>query len=699
MSFRRPSSPRQLQRTKAQPKLKTTGVQVWVTLSSRLHALLPSSPTTVGLRVSLKDDSVDGEVAPPTEARPGLKVDANPTVESLCASLCVAFSLFLDSDTKAMLLLAFRDSSGQWVPLGRHTRLSSYSSTIGSPMRLHLALATEPEYASKSTTPPSVTAVARTESGRALALVPRAATRSRPFLLSLQYTSSELTANKKMLVDSGALVSQTIALVADKFGISDVDISDFCLFAQHPFNVELRPEKPLSHYRWLDGTAQLELKRTPDTVHIRVMTESAYLSPRAGAVSAGTPLEVKRTILLSDLLVQLISELQVSPENPAEWAVVGKHRESAKRYFLAETARLEEFLGTFSMDSLVLKRKDATTRQALLEERERQQRKEGRTSIAVRTSDRAPRCCGANPDTLDQCEDYSVTVPVCLAQLRRALVAQYGIQTEGLFIAPTDGGLDRPPNDELTRLWTVLDAGRPLGEGEFSLCALSFAVWQYYSSLPTRIFSHHPLSKLQKAATSYQASMLMAAQLPQRPALLLGWLVRLLTEIVLNADVNGATRQRLAEYFAPALVNGAEAGPDVVRKVVAFVTTLINDKVEETVERQGMVSSYNSEGIVSSSAHSDRASVAGEAAVGGASVGISDWSVTDVADWCRSLAEYNLEHAGWINQVADALAFEEIDGETLAEVRMEDMAALGVEVPERQQLFITAVEQLVAAYS
>lgn len=92
------------------------------------------------------------------------------------------------------------------------------------------------------------------------------------------------------------------------------------------------------------------------------------------------------------------------------------------------------------------------------------------------------------------------------------------------------------------------------------LTSSSAQLW--YEKLPSKVFQTLE-AKLEKAATNYevrsrrgvvarvtqrrrwQASLLLAAQLPQREGLLLAWLMDLLVQVSISASLNGSTVEAL----------------------------------------------------------------------------------------------------------------------------------------------------------
>lgn len=99
--------------------------------------------------------------------------------------------------------------------------------------------------------------------------------------------------------------------------------------------------------------------------------------------------------------------------------------------------------------------------------------------------------------------------------------------------------------------------------------SLAGAILTWYRRLPVRIFQplHH---KLEKAATSYEASLLLAAQLPQRAGLLFAWLMQMAADVLTNGDVNQVTVEELSQSIAPVLI---DTDNDVIRAKLPRIIT------------------------------------------------------------------------------------------------------------------------------
>jgi hypothetical protein len=286
-------------------------------------------------------------------------------------------------------------------------------------------------------------------------------------------------------------------------------------------------------------------------------------------------------------------------------------------------------------------------------------------------------------------------VPVCLVAIADAFVKKFGLQTEQIMSKPAEP-------DALRDLFRDVDAGRALDA--YSVHTLVAGILHWYASLPVRIFQ--PLhDKLTRAATSYEASLLLAAQLPQRAGLLFAWLMQLGTDVLTNADVNQVTIEELSGTIASVLI---QTDNDVIKaKLPRIMAVILRDKVDERTERQEAL-----HGVVVESSSFDFDESDDEAPPAAAAAPATDallppplppahaapvekvdtWSVERVATWLRSLADQIPDAA----DVAANFERDQIDGSSLIMLDKADIVRLGLTKIGPQKKFFKLVDELKA---
>eukprot|EP01108_Squamamoeba_japonica_P007078 TRINITY_DN588_c0_g1_i1.p1 TRINITY_DN588_c0_g1~~TRINITY_DN588_c0_g1_i1.p1 ORF type:complete len:316 (-),score=196.12 TRINITY_DN588_c0_g1_i1:8-955(-) len=311
------------------------------------------------------------------------------------------------------------------------------------------------------------------------------------------------------------------------------------------------------------------------------------------------------------------------------------------------------------------------------------------------------------------------------------LVRRFGLQTEQILVRA---------GDELAihGIFRDLDAQRPLDAATppYSVHALAGAILTWYRRLPVRLFQ--PLhAKLEKAATTYEASLLLAAQLPQRAGLLFAWLMQLATDVLTNGDVNQVTVAELSASLAPVLI--ATDNPIIQAKLPRIIATILHDKLDERQERQEALQGGFSESAsfdfddeeTSTSAPAPRSEAATSKPGGAAGDNDDDdddddsssdlgfdetdsdeeddtvadsapaapavadkvdkWSTERVADWLREELGDTISN---IDDVCNNFLEDDIDGVALPMLDKADLVRLGITKIGQQKKFFLCVKTL-----
>ena len=235
----------------------------------------------------------------------------------------------------------------------------------------------------------------------------------------------------------------------------------------------------------------------------------------------------------------------------------------------------------------------------------------------------------------------------------------------------------------------------------------------WYERLPEKVFQSLE-AKLEKAATNYEASLLLAAQLPQRMGLLLAWLMDLLVQVSMSSSINGTSVEMLGVRLSPVLCNGSATVEERLAKIAAMI---LQDKIDERLEREEMLAAAAFQQQMAAQQQAAHAQweaeqeqlrawggqaapmpgtedlsqwMAGVDAAGGGGSGIdvSGWSKEDVAEWIASIEEGGAD-------LAQRMLEEEIDGACLGAIERSDLARFGIATLGPQKKLLARIQELV----
>jgi hypothetical protein len=449
----------------------------------------------------------------------------------------------------------------------------------------------------------------------------------------------------------------------------------WALYAPPPFDAWLEEAYAIGHYTFLDSHMNLHVAPKDNNMVLKVQMGDRGEITRV--------LKLPPTTLVRDVCAHLTQRFPVA--DASDWGLIGKEKLAAVRLWLPDDQPLSAFPNV-NMHFLMFRKRDDV---AKVNRRE---------SVAVKVEAKPTTCVGVSADDLDQVDDRGTQVPVCLVAIADAFVKKFGLQTEQIMSKPAEP-------DALRDLFRDVDAGRAL-DG-YSVHTLVAGILHWYASLPVRIFQ--PLhDKLTRAATSYEASLLLAAQLPQRAGLLFAWLMQLGTDVLTNADVNQVTIEELSGTIASVLI---QTDNDVIKtKLPRIMAVILRDKVDERTERQealhGVVVESSSFDFDESDDEAPPAAVdAAAAAAPGADAllppapaqaaaveKVDTWSVERVATWLRSLADQIPDAA----DVAANFERDQIDGPSLVMLDKADIVRLGLTKIGPQKKFFKLVDELKA---
>lgn len=449
----------------------------------------------------------------------------------------------------------------------------------------------------------------------------------------------------------------------------------WALYAPPPFDVWLEETYAIGHYTFLDSHMNVYIMPKDNNVILKVQLGDKGDITRV--------LKVPPTTLVRDVCQQLALRFPVGDLN--DWGLIGKEKLAPVRLWLPDDQPLCAF-PNINMHFLMFRKRDDVAKS------------NRRESVQVKTEAKPTTCVGVSADDLDQVDDRGTQVPVCLVTLAEVFVKKYGLQTESIMTKAAD-------ELQLSQVYRDIDIGRPLDA--HSVHTLIAAILHWYSSLPVRIFQ--PLhEKLIRAATSYEASLLLAAQLPQRAGLLFAWLMQLGTDVLANGDVNQVTVEELSKNLAPVLI---QTDNEVIKtKLPRIIAVILRDKLDERTERQEAL-----QGAVDSSSFDfDEDDDEEEAGGGGGGDGgeanavlspddadavpkapvekVDTWSVQRVAEWMRGLGDQFPECA----EIAANLERDMVDGASLIVLDKADVVRLGVTKIGLQKKFFKLVDDLKA---
>jgi hypothetical protein len=536
--------------------------------------------------------------------------------------------------------------------LKRSAQIGRYKFLANVEVELQATRPSEPEMvwsgSGRSQRPPSSIASVMKRTTQTLDLVG-----GKPVILKIvKYANDTVGASgeavtRKMIFSSDDPLPSVLTRVLERFEVKPTAAEQYGLFAPPPFSLMLQEFEKLSHYPFLNQHNDVVLRKKNNEVLLKVTFDS-------GNIVRSLKVPVDTTV--RELINRLVAKTPVA--NHEDYGIKGKEPDKTVWVWMPDDAPISSFV-TINLQNLVFTRRDEESRKL------RRQSK----LISQGLADRPTEVLGSPPDFLEQADDNGTLVPVCLSRIRDSLFECGGLDEPGIFVR---GGVD---DQAAESVFDDLKHDRTLER--HSPHALASAILLFYKRLPVRIFQ--PLEeKLHKAATSYEASMLLAAQLPQQHGLLLAWIMVLFVEVCLNSSMNSVSVADCGNVIGPLLVKSDDS---VVTKLRRIAAVILQDKLDERVELDEMMAMQHDENFfepVSDQYYFTQQGDGSGAAnpppppppdsLGDEYSTVSTWTVDDVAAF--------VEMSG----LADPSLFisEDIDGESLVLLDDEALQALGV---------------------
>eukprot|EP01119_Soliformovum_irregulare_P002480 TRINITY_DN1272_c0_g1_i2.p2 TRINITY_DN1272_c0_g1~~TRINITY_DN1272_c0_g1_i2.p2 ORF type:complete len:981 (-),score=225.29 TRINITY_DN1272_c0_g1_i2:5645-8587(-) len=181
---------------------------------------------------------------------------------------------------------------------------------------------------------------------------------------------------------------------------------------------------------------------------------------------------------------------------------------------------------------------------------------------------------GVDPATLRLVEDSGYKVPFALVQLKEAILANKGLEQEGIFRM---SGSESKMKD----IKFLLNTNRFQGSNDAHACAGLIKRW--FGELPRRILSTVPPSVVESAMDDINDSMNIAYQLPGLDQQLFLWILDLMSLAAQYHESNKMSPENLAICIAPQFYDLVVASPmealietqkyqSVVRNAIFFKT-------------------------------------------------------------------------------------------------------------------------------
>uniref|UniRef100_A0A7S1VRZ8 Uncharacterized protein n=1 Tax=Sexangularia sp. CB-2014 TaxID=1486929 RepID=A0A7S1VRZ8_9EUKA len=575
----------------------------------------------------------------------GMLLDPESSVQD-AIDLCLAkFKITPQPDEQFMLYVPAPVNS--W--LKRSAQIGRYKFLANVEVELQSARATEPEMvwsgSGRSQRPPSSIVSAMKRTTQTLDLVG-----GKPVILKIvKYANDTIGASgeavtRKMIFSSDDPLPSVLSRVLERFEVDAASASQYGLFAPPPFSLMLQEFEKLSHYPFLNQHNDVVLRKKTNEVLLKVAYDS-------GDIVRSLKVPVDATV--REIIARLTAKTPVA--NYEDYGIKGKEPDKTVWVWMPDDAPISSFV-TINLQNLQFARRDEESRKL------RRQSKLINQGLAARPD----QVLGTPPELLEQADDNGTMVPVCLSRIRDRLVECGGLDESGIFVR---GTVD---DETAERVFDDIKHDRTLEQ--HSPQALASAILLFYKRLPKPIFQ--PLEeKLHKAATSYEASMLLAAQLPQQHGLLLAWIMVLFVEVCLNSSMNGVSVAECGNVVGPLLVNSDDS---VVTKLRRIAAVILQDKLDERVELDEMMAMQNDENFfepVSEQYYYTQQSDGSAEPLPPSSDSVADeystvssWTVEDVAAF--------VEMSG----LADPSLFvsEDIDGESLMLLDDESLQRLGV---------------------
>jgi hypothetical protein len=490
---------------------------------------------------------------------------------------------------------------------------------------------------------------------------------------------------RKMMFNASDLVEKCVEQVIERFQPSSAAPPEtpYSLYSPLPFNVWLEPYERLAHYHFLNNHMNVQLRMKDSEMMVKVTWHHGEIARN---------LRLPPNTLVSEIVARLIKRNAV--DNPDSWVLTAKEAEKTQRYVLPPKAQIGQF-PTLNMQDLIFKpRQPGDIMHPLVAGASQPPTQLSRQS-SVALEPKPTTCVGVEPALLEHVDDDGTMVPTCLAKFKEAFIECFGLQQPFAFVERGD-----PAAAEAVLL--DFDADRPLVD--HGPLALAAAILLWYERLPTKIFQSLE-AKLEKAATNYEASLLLAAQLPQRNGLLLAWLMDLLVQVTMSSSINGTTVEMLGAQLSPVLCNGNQVVADKLAKIAAMI---LQDKVDERLEREEMLAAaafqqqmraepapyaQQQQQQQYAQQYYDQQDVQAYGAPqfvqndGGAFGDVHQWTKDDVSQWVASVD-------GGGSDIAERMFEEEIDGECLLALERSDLARFGITTLGPQKKLLNAIAAL-----
>jgi hypothetical protein len=501
---------------------------------------------------------------------------------------------------------------------------------------------------------------------------------------------------RKMMFTASDLVEKCVEQVIERFQPAPAPPeTPYALYSPLPFNVWLEPYERLAHYHFLNNHMNVQLRMKDSELMLKVTWHHGEIARN---------LRLPPNTLVSEIIARLVKRNAV--DNPDQWVLTAKEAEKTQRYVLPPKAQIGQF-ATLNMQDLIFKPRAPTDVIHPSGSAPQQQATQLSRQSSVALEPKPTTCIGVDPALLDHVDDDGTMVPVCLSKCKEAFIECFGLQTPLAFVERGD------PNAALSVL-RDFDADRPLVD--HGPLALAAAILLWYERLPTKIFQSLE-AKLEKAATNYEASLLLAAQLPQRNGLLLAWLMDLLVQVTMSSTINGTTVEMLGAQLSPVLCNGNQIVAEKLAKIAAMI---LQDKVDERIEREEMLAAAAFQSQMNQM-RQQQAQQLDEDTLSypqyqyqqqqqqyqqqqqqqqhqqqqqqqqqhhqhqGADV--HAWTKEDVSEWVAAVD-------GGGSDIADRMLEEEIDGECLLALERSDLARFGVTTLGPQKKLLNAIAAL-----
>jgi len=185
---------------------------------------------------------------------------------------------------------------------------------------------------------------------------------------------------------------------------------------------------------------------------------------------------------------------------------------------------------------------------------------------------------GLGPDQLETIRfpEYKSRIPSVLVQLKKHLIEEHGLSTEGIFRIAPDG-------EDLTYQKQKINEGRWDGCNDVHIISGLIKIW--FRELPVHLLDGLPIEKVSSAETEDACAKLIG-EMKEPYASCLLWLLDLCVDIAANASVNKMTSKNLGIVMGPNLFtpNSEDAMASLLysQKVAHFLHKGIEWRAKQT---------------------------------------------------------------------------------------------------------------------